>query len=88
MRHVHHSEFGINMRMISGYNELQQKALDDDILARVELKMPDVPFRMKDNSATNKKSKLRFPGLPMGSANQVVYRDLLGYSQAKIDQLG
>jgi len=24
----------------------------------------------------------------MGSANQVVYRDLLGYSQAKIDQLG
>jgi crotonobetainyl-CoA:carnitine CoA-transferase CaiB-like acyl-CoA transferase len=54
----------------------------------VELKMPDVPFRMKDNSATNKKSKLRFPGLPMGSANQVVYRDLLGYSQAKIDQLG
>jgi formyl-CoA transferase len=54
----------------------------------IELKMPDVPFRMKDNSATNKKSKLRFPGLPMGSANQVVYRDLLGYSQAKIDQLG
>ena len=50
--------------------------------------MPDVPFRMKDNSVTNKKSKLRFPGLPMGSANQVVYRDLLGYSQAKIDQLG
>ena len=54
----------------------------------IELKMPDVPFRMKDNSVTNKKSKLRFPGLPMGSANQVVYRDLLGYSQAKIDQLG
>jgi hypothetical protein len=43
---------------------------------------------MGDNSDRNKKSKLRFPGLPMGSANQVVYRDLLGYNQDQIDQLG
>jgi crotonobetainyl-CoA:carnitine CoA-transferase CaiB-like acyl-CoA transferase len=59
-----------------------------DPASGVELKMPDVPFRMGDNSTTNKKSKLRFPGLPMGSANEVVYRDLLGYNQAQIDQLG
>jgi crotonobetainyl-CoA:carnitine CoA-transferase CaiB-like acyl-CoA transferase len=59
-----------------------------DPASGVELKMPDVPFRMGDNSETNKKSKLRFPGLPMGSANEVVYRDLLGYNQEQIDQLG
>ena len=59
-----------------------------DPVSGVELKMPDVPFRMSDNSDLNKKSKLRFPGLPMGSANQVVYRDLLGYNQDQIDQLG
>jgi crotonobetainyl-CoA:carnitine CoA-transferase CaiB-like acyl-CoA transferase len=59
-----------------------------DPVSGVELKMPDVPFRMGDNSDHNKKSKLRFPGLPMGSANQVVYRDLLGYNQDQIDQLG
>ena len=59
-----------------------------DPVSGVELKMPDVPFRMGDNSDRNKKSKLRFPGLPMGSANQVVYWDLLGYNQDQIDQLG
>jgi crotonobetainyl-CoA:carnitine CoA-transferase CaiB-like acyl-CoA transferase len=59
-----------------------------DPVSGVELKMPDVPFRMGDNSEANKKSRLRFPGLPMGSANQVVYRDLLGYNQEQIDQLG
>ena len=59
-----------------------------DPASGVELKMPDVPFRMGDNSEANKKSKLRFPGLPMGSANEVVYRDLLGYNQEQIDQLG
>ena len=59
-----------------------------DPVSGVELKMPGVPFRMGNDSEANKKSKLRFPGLPMGSANQVVYRDLLGYSQEQIDQLG
>ena len=59
-----------------------------DPASGVELKMPDVPFRMGNKSTTNKKSKLRFPGLPMGSANEVVYRDLLGYNQEQIDQLG
>jgi crotonobetainyl-CoA:carnitine CoA-transferase CaiB-like acyl-CoA transferase len=59
-----------------------------DPVSGIELKMPDVPFRMGDHSDRNKKSKLRFPGLPMGSANQVVYRDLLGYNQDQIDQLG
>lgn len=65
-----------------------------DPVSGVELKMPDVPFRMgpinpkEDPTTSNRQAKLRFPGLPMGSANQVVYRDLLGYNQAQIDQLG
>jgi formyl-CoA transferase len=59
-----------------------------DPVSGVELKMPGVPFRMGDHCEANKKSKLRFPGLPMGSANEVVYRDLLGYNQEQIDQLG
>ncbi len=59
-----------------------------DQVSGVELKMPDVPFRIGPRLASNKQSKLRFPELPMGSANQVVYRDLLGYNQEQIDQLG
>ena len=62
----------------------------EDPASGITIKMPGVPFRMTDNSnagnAANK-SKMRFPGLPMGSANEVIYRDLLGYSQEQIAQL-
>lgn len=46
-----------------------------DPVTGIDLKMPDVPYRMKEQP-----SKVRFPGLPQGSANQAVYTDLLGYS--------
>ena len=35
--------------------------------------MPDVPIRLLDSPG-----EIRFPGLPIGAANEVVYRDLLG----------
>ncbi len=31
--------------------------------------------------------KIRFPGLPHGSANEVIYRDLLGYTDEQIAEL-
>lgn len=31
--------------------------------------------------------KIRFPGLPMGSANEVIYQDLLGYAPAEIAEM-
>ncbi|MDO8670757.1 MAG: CoA transferase [Dehalococcoidia bacterium] len=39
------------------------------------LRMPDVPFRLEKSPG-----KIRFPGLPMGAANEAIYQDLLGYS--------
>lgn len=44
--------------------------------------MPDVPYRM-----TGQPAKVRFPGLPHGSANQTIYRDLLGYNDDKLTTL-
>ena len=43
---------------------------------------PNIPIRF---SATP--GAVRFPGLPMGAANQVVLQDLLGYSPAEIAAL-
>jgi crotonobetainyl-CoA:carnitine CoA-transferase CaiB-like acyl-CoA transferase len=44
--------------------------------------MPNVAFRIVD--APN---KVRFPGLPHGSANRVIFQDLLGYSSEEIERL-
>jgi hypothetical protein len=30
---------------------------------------------------------IRFPGLPMGSANELIYQDLLGYSVGEIHEM-
>lgn len=46
------------------------------------LRMPDVPFRL-----LGVPMKVRFPGLPHGSANSVIYEDLLGYPPEKIEAL-
>jgi crotonobetainyl-CoA:carnitine CoA-transferase CaiB-like acyl-CoA transferase len=46
------------------------------------LKIPNVPFRLLGTPG-----RIRFPGLPLGSANQVIYRDLLEYSGEKLAQL-
>ena len=54
----------------------------EDPRTGIMLKMPDVTFRMLGTPG-----KIRFPGLPHGSANKVVYRDLLGYSEEEIDKL-
>lgn len=51
----------------------------EDPATGVMLKMPNVSFRMMGTPA-----KTRFPGLPHGSANEVIYRDLLGYSPDQI----
>lgn len=54
----------------------------EDPVTKTQVKMPNVAFRILD--APN---KVRFPGLPHGSANGVIFQDLLGYSPAKIEHL-
>jgi len=46
------------------------------------LQIPNVPFRLHATPG-----RIRFPGLPLGSANAVIYRDLLGYSEADIRRM-
>ncbi|HSB69178.1 MAG TPA: CoA transferase [Candidatus Methylomirabilis sp.] len=47
-----------------------------------EIPLPEVPIRMSGTPG-----KIRFPGLPMGAANEVVLADLLGYSLQEIADL-
>jgi formyl-CoA transferase len=54
----------------------------DDPATGKALRMPDVPLRLLDSPG-----EIRFPGLPMGAANEVVYQDLLGYSPQQLDEL-
>ena len=54
----------------------------EDPTTGIELKMPGVPFRMMGHPV-----KIRFPGLPQASANHVVYGELLGYSEERVDEL-
>jgi crotonobetainyl-CoA:carnitine CoA-transferase CaiB-like acyl-CoA transferase len=44
--------------------------------------MPAVPIRLLQTPG-----EIRFPGLPMGSANEVIYQDLLGYSVGEIHEM-
>jgi len=44
--------------------------------------LPEVPLRFSQTPG-----KVHFPGLPMGSANEVIYQDLLGYSLEEIRQI-
>ena len=46
------------------------------------LSFPGVPVRFLKTPG-----QVRFPGLPMGAANEVVLADLLGYSSAEIEEL-
>ncbi|MFH1757238.1 MAG: CoA transferase [Pseudomonadota bacterium] len=46
------------------------------------LSFPENPIRFLRNPA-----KIRFPGLPMGAANEVIYQDLLGYSPAEVARM-
>jgi formyl-CoA transferase len=55
--------------------------LEDPLTGRM-LKIPNIPFRLLDTPG-----RIRFAGLPMGSANDIVYRELLGYSEEKLREL-
>lgn len=46
------------------------------------LRLPAVPFRLLRSPG-----QIRFPGLPHGSANEIIYQDLLGYSPTEIRKL-
>lgn len=54
----------------------------DDPATGKKLRLPDVPIRMPDSPG-----KIRFPGLPFGAANEVVYQDILGYSAGQLEEL-
>jgi len=74
-----------DMRNISEDPHVQErKTLVDinDPATGETLRMPDVPIRM-----LNSPGEIKFPGLPMGVANEVVYQDLLGYSSEQLEEL-
>ena len=54
----------------------------EDPVTKTRLRIPNVPFQMP-----NAPGRVRFPGLPQGSANAVIYRDLLGYSSEELEML-
>ncbi len=64
------------------YHERGSFIVMEDPATGIELTMPNLPFRLGAQP-----TKFRFPGLPQGSANDVVYGELLGYEQGKIDGL-
>ncbi len=54
----------------------------DDPSTGKTLRVPDVPIRL-----LNSPGEIRFPGLPFGAANEVVYKDILGYSSEQLGEL-
>jgi len=54
----------------------------EDPATGVLLKIPNVPFGLLSSPG-----RIRFPGLPMGSANHAIYGSLLGYSREEIERL-
>lgn len=63
---------------------LERKSLVDivDPVTGRELRMPDVAIRVQRSAG-----QIRFAGMPMGSANDVIYGDLLGYTSHGIERL-
>jgi len=53
----------------------------EDPLTGIMLKMPEIAYRMLGTPG-----KVRFAGLPHGSANDVILQDLLGYKTEDIDR--
>lgn len=74
-----------DMRDIANDEHVDQRGtlvhLDDPASGR-DLRMPAVPARL-----SNTPGEVSFPGVPSGAANEVVYRDLLGYSPERLDEL-
>ena len=74
-----------NMESISKDPHVQKRgslASVYDPVTEKTLSFPGVPIRFPQNPG-----QVRFPGLPMGSANEVVLEDLLGYSPEEISRL-
>lgn len=74
-----------NMRDIAEDPHVQaRKTLVDltDPITDRNFRMPDVPIRL-----LNTPGKIRFPGLPFGAANEVIYQDFLGYSAEQLEKL-
>jgi formyl-CoA transferase len=53
------------------YNERKSITSLEDPLTRAQVKMPNTPFRF-----SGKQCKIRFPGLPTGAANDVIFNEL------------
>ncbi|MGC8809292.1 MAG: CaiB/BaiF CoA transferase family protein [bacterium] len=47
-----------------------------------KISFPEIPIRLLKTPG-----KIRFPGLPMGAANEVIYQDLLGYKAEEIAEM-
>ncbi len=74
-----------NMRDIAEDPHVQErKTLVDltDPSSGKTLRMPDISFRLGKSPG-----EVRFPGLPMGAANEAIYQDLLGYSPEAVQEL-
>jgi len=64
------------------YRERESFLDMEDTVTGETLKLPNVPFRIQDQPG-----KIRFPGLPQGSANEVILVDLLNYSPEEIEAI-
>jgi len=63
-------------------NERGSLVTIDDPLTGTNYRIPGVPLRMLGTPG-----EIRFPGLPFGAANEVIYGDLLKYSPEQINEL-
>jgi crotonobetainyl-CoA:carnitine CoA-transferase CaiB-like acyl-CoA transferase len=57
------------------------KTIEDPVTGQ-GAQMPNVPFRMSESP-----TKVRFPGLPIGAGNEVVFKEVLNYDDDKCDAL-
>ena len=66
----------------SHYKERGSLVDIEDPATGINLKIPDVPFQMMATPGG-----VRFPGLPHGSANSVIFREFFNYSTEKITEM-
>jgi len=74
-----------NMRDIAEDPHVQERKTLIDVIDPVtdkKFRIPDVPIRLQHSPGV-----IRFPGLPLGAANEVIYQDLLGYSSEQLEEL-
>lgn len=53
-----------------------------DPVTEKKISFPNIPIRLLKTPG-----KIRFPGLPMGAANEIIYQDLLGYKPEEIEEM-